>query len=355
VSRSPRKSPRRRASSAKSRGSTSIFRRMRWTPGLVAACLSAALGSGVILGWWGASRMVTRPSPPRVAVSPVRPVPPKPQAHPAPPAAIPAPEPQVAALPPPEETPVVRPAEPAWRRHAVTFTPVPHEPMIAIVIDDMGVDARRSAQIIALSPRLTTSFLTYARNLHAQAAEAHAAGHELLLHMPMEPGGSGYDPGPDVLLTAMSPETIRARLRESLASFSGYVGINNHMGSKFTSDPAAMRVVMDELRADGLLFLDSLTSGRSVGKKVARAEGVPNLVRDVFLDDSPDPAAIRAQLRRVEQHARKTGTAIAIGHPRDTTIAALREWLPSIEARGFQLVPLSALAKAKYGRTQPPQ
>ncbi len=232
---------------------------------------------------------------------------------------------------------------------ALPFAPLPGKPMIAIVIDDMGVDPRRSARVIGLPAPLTTSFLSYAQNLPKQAKAARAAGHELLLHMPMEPSGSGYDPGPDVLLTAMGEEAIRARLRKSLASFSGYVGINNHMGSKFTADAAAMRVVMRELHADGLLFLDSLTSGRSVGTKVAQAEGVPNLTRDVFLDDDPQPAEIREQLRRVEAHARKTGAAIAIGHPRDTTIEALAAWLPQVKAEGFQLVPLSALAKSKYG------
>ncbi|WP_337995622.1 divergent polysaccharide deacetylase family protein [Oleispirillum naphthae] len=343
MARTPRKPPRRRTALATLRRFAGK-RRFRWTPGLAAACLAVALSIGAVLGWWGASRILPHvPAPQRAAVQPPPPPPmPQPQAKPA----EPEPEPQVSALPPPAETPS---ALPAWRRNAVPFTPVAGKPMIAIVIDDMGVDARRSAQVIALSPRLTTSFLTYARNLPAQAAAAHAAGHELLLHMPMEPSGSGYDPGPDVLLTAMPPETIRERLRQSLASFSGYVGINNHMGSKFTADAAAMRVVMEELRADGLLFLDSLTSGKSVGGKTARAEGVPALVRDVFLDDSPDPAAIRAQLRRVEEHARKTGRTIAIGHPRDTTIAALRDWLPEAEAQGFQFVPLSALAKAKSG------
>ncbi|MGE4528240.1 MAG: divergent polysaccharide deacetylase family protein [Rhodospirillaceae bacterium] len=343
MARSPRKPPRKR-SALSTLGRFTGKGRVHWTTALVAACLAAALGFGAALGWWGASRMLARaPAPQRAAVRPPPPpVQPQPQARPA----EPAPEPQVSALPPPAETPS---ALPVWRRNAVPFTPVAGKPMIAIVIDDMGVDARRSAQIIALSPRLTTSFLTYARNLPAQAAAAHAAGHELLLHMPMEPSGSGYDPGPDVLLTAMSPETIRARLRQSLAAFSGYVGINNHMGSKFTADAAAMRVVMEELHADGLLFLDSLTSGKSVGAKTASAEGVPTLVRDVFLDDSPDPAAIRIQLRRLAEHARKTGRAIAIGHPRDTTIAALRDWLPEAEAQGFQFVPLSALAKEKYG------
>ncbi|MBN2753174.1 MAG: divergent polysaccharide deacetylase family protein [Rhodospirillaceae bacterium] len=299
---------------------------------------------GVALGWWGSAHMMARSTAPLPRVVVQRPSQPQPVAPRVVEPVVP--EEQVAALPPAKA--VLR--QPAWRHYAMDFTPMAKRPMIAIVIDDMGVDARRSARVIAMPAQLTASFLSYARNLRAQAMAAHAAGHELLLHMPMEPSGSGYDPGPDVLLTSMDPDAIRVQLRRSLSSFSGYIGINNHMGSKFTSDETAMRVVMQELHQDGLLFLDSLTSGKSVGRKVANAENVVNLTRDVFLDDDPQPAAIQKQLRRLETHARKTGSAIAIGHPRDTTIAALLEWLPQAEAEGFQLVPLSALAKAKYGK-----
>ncbi|SBV95490.1 conserved exported hypothetical protein [uncultured Alphaproteobacteria bacterium] len=309
---------------------------------LVAVAVFAALMAGASIGWWGASHFAEKPAP-RV----VHREPPLVPAPAPPPAATPAPEPEVAALPPPA---LPAPAQPGWRRNAIAFVPEPGKPMIAIVIDDMGIDVKRSARIIALPPPLTTSFLSYAHNLATQARAAHAAGHELMLHMPMEPFGTGYDPGPDVLLTAMSDDAIRARLRQSLASFSGYVGINNHMGSRFTADERGMHAVMDVLKGDGLLFLDSLTSARSVGVKIAGAERVPNLVRNVFLDDSPDPAAIREQLRRVEEHARRTGSAIAIGHPRETTLDALAEWLPAARAKGFQFVPISALAKAKYGQ-----
>lgn len=320
-------------------------------PTRVAIAVFAALTVGATIGWWSASHLMPRPAP-QVAARP-QPRPPRPAPEPvapptpvAPQAVTPEPAPpQVAALPPPAVS-----AQTTWRRNAIPFTPVPGKPMIALVIDDMGIDVARSARIIALPPPLTTSFLSYGHNLAHQTAAAHAAGHELMLHMPMEPTGAGYDPGPDVLLTSMSDEAIRARLRQSLASFRGYVGINNHMGSRFTSDARGMQVVMQELKADGLLFLDSVTSSHTVGAKTAAADKVPNLRRNVFLDDSPDPAAIQVQLRRVEDIARKTGSAIAIGHPRETTLAALTEWMKKARAEGFQFVPISALAKAKYGR-----
>lgn len=341
----------RRSSGAK----TSVVQRLfggKSGPTRIAIAVFGALTIGAAIGWWSASRLVPHPAPQVAALpqsQPPRPAP-APIAPPTPivPEAVapePAPPPQVAALPP-----EAFPAKPAWRRNAIPFTPVAGKPMIAIVIDDMGIDVARSARIIALPPPLTTSFLSYGHNLARQTAAAHAAGHELMLHMPMEPTGTGYDAGPDVLLTSMTDDAIRTRLRQSLASFQGYVGINNHMGSRFTADARGMDVVMRELKADGLLFLDSVTSSRSVGAKTATADNVANLSRNVFLDDSPEPAAIQLQLRRVEDIARKTGSAIAIGHPRETTLAALTDWLPKARAEGFQFVPISALAKAKYGK-----
>lgn len=284
---------------------------------------------------------------------PPQPAPKPPAAAPAPPAA-PAPvAPPVTALPPaPPEVappPAPVPAVPAWRRNAAAFTPVPGRPMIALVIDDMGVDVRRSAEAMALPPAATLSFLAYARDVARQSAAARARGHELLLHLPMEPLDRSADPGPGALLTAMSRETIVATLRRDLAAFSGYVGVNNHMGSRFTASAEAMTPVLEEFKADGLLFLDSLTSGRSVGAKLAESLGVPTLKRDVFIDDSPDPGAIRTQLARAEAIAKRTGRVVMIGHPRDGTLAALRAWMPAAEAAGFQFVPLSALVRAKSG------
>ena len=124
------------------------------------------------------------------------------------------------------------------------------------------------------------------------------------------------------------------------------VGVNNHMGSRFTASPEGMSLVMDELKARGLLFLDSLTAGNSVAGEMAALRGVPYAVRDVFLDNQPDdPAAIHRQLFLLEQTARERGYAIGIGHPHDGTVDALARWIPEMRARGFALVPISAIVR----------
>jgi hypothetical protein len=167
----------------------------------------------------------------------------------------------------------------------------------------------------------------------------------------MEPIDKNVDPGPNVLLTGFDSEEIRHLLEKNLGRFEGYVGINNHMGSKFTADVSGMAVVMEILKLRGLLFLDSRTTGRSVGVRLAREMGVPVAERNIFLDNVNDSVAISARLRELEQLARRRGYAVAIGHPRDATLDALEGWLQNLEDRGLALVPLSAVVVADQDET----
>jgi len=245
--------------------------------------------------------------------------------------------------PPPPMPPAA--AKPAWLRYAVPVPPTGNRTLVAVVLDDLGLDRARTAEAIRLSGPLTLSFMTYASDLAAQTQAARRAAHELLLHVPMEAVDQHADPGPHGLFTALSRDEILERLRWGLGRFDGFVGINNHMGSKFTSDERAMAPVMEELHSRGLVFLDSRTSPSSAGIRLAVAYGVPHAARDVFLDDEQRPAAIDKQLARVEQLARQHGSAIAIGHPHDTTIAALKAWLPLLGEKGLALVPVSAVVR----------
>lgn len=159
----------------------------------------------------------------------------------------------------------------------------------------------------------------------------------------MEPVGKNVDPGPNVLETGMDHEAILRRLDWGLSRFSGYVGVNNHMGSRFTADRDGMAVVMAELKRRGLLFLDSRTIGATVGPALAREYDVPLAQRNVFLDHVNTLAGVNARLDETEEFARRRGFAVAIGHPRDATLTALVKWLAAEPERGFVLVPLSAI------------
>lgn len=263
---------------------------------------------------------------------------------PMPPPPEPTPVDNVTKATPPEPAPGAAPAEPPlWRRFAVASPPTAGKPKIVLVIDDMGVDRKRTAQIIALKGPLTLSFLTYANDLETQTKAARAAGHELLLHVTMEPGSKTIDPGPNVLLTEHDPQEILKRLRWGLSRFDSFIGINNHMGSKFTSDVNGMTVVMEEIKRRGLIFLDSRTSETTVGSALARRFKVPYAERNIFLDNLNDEAAVFANLVEVERLARSAGFAVAIGHPRDATIKILPKWIKEVEALGFVLAPLSSV------------
>ncbi len=226
--------------------------------------------------------------------------------------------------------------------------PLPHHvglnPEIAIVIDDVGLDLKGSKRAINLPASVTLSFMPYAPRLREQTSEARENGHELMLHMPMEPMGHD-DPGPGALLVDLPMDELRQRFQNALASFTGFDGVNNHMGSKFTSYSEGMEMVVDELQERHLFFLDSRTSAKSVGENIAREHNLPTIARDVFLDDVIEVDAIRAQLVQAEHVARRKGYAVAIGHPHAATMDALEQWLPEAEAHGFKLVPVRELLR----------
>lgn len=248
--------------------------------------------------------------------------------------------------------------QPLWMRNALA-TPLPTSaaPRIAIVIDDMGVDRKRSKRMWEDVPGpLTLSFMTYADDLPAQTQAARAKGHELMLHMSMEPSNATIDAGPNVLLSAMPEQEIRSLANWGMDRFEGFVGVNNHMGSRFTEYEPGMRAVLEEIQKRGLIYLDSRTSNSTVGPRLARELGVPMLERNVFLDNENVPQKVLKQLAEAERLARKHGFAIAIGHPRDATIKVLKTWMNDARARGVELVPVSTLMREKLirlaGRSQ---
>ena len=251
----------------------------------------------------------------------------------------------------PQQAALVAAGRPTWLANAVPAAVDLERPMIAVVIDDLGLRRQATRAAIALPGPLSLAFLAYAEDLDDQAESARAAGHELLLHQPMEPEGA-QDPGPDALLTSLSGRENVARLTAALDRLPQVVGINNHMGSRFTASPVALEPVLRTLQRRGLLFLDSRTTGESVGLATARRLGVPSVGRDVFLDHraSAGRPYVERQLAEVEAIARESGAAVAIGHPHAATLDALRDWIPALQARGFQLVPISAVVQARQSR-----
>jgi len=217
-------------------------------------------------------------------------------------------------------------------------------PKIAIVIDDVGADGNAARRAMALPKAVSLSFLPYPDETPSLAREAVRRGHQILLHMPMQPEGNA-DPGPNALFTSLGADEIARRLDWALSRVPGYSGVNNHMGSLFTQDRAALVPVMERLSDLHVFFLDSRTTPKSVAVSVARMFGVASAGRDVFLDDVETREAIMAQLSETEARARGQGVAIAIGHPHAVTLDALAQWTQNL--RGFELVPVSVAIRLK--------
>ncbi|MZR30468.1 divergent polysaccharide deacetylase family protein [Sneathiella litorea] len=238
--------------------------------------------------------------------------------------------------------------EPAWKRYAALSPPVEGRPMIAIVIDDVGLSQQKIEELNELPALLTIAFLPYSPSLQGKVELVRRQGNEVMLHMPMEPTNHNIDPGPDALLTTLSLDELRQRTIRNLDKFEGYVGVNNHMGSRFTADGEAMAVVMDIMAERGLLFLDSKTTSASTGYRLAVERGMPSAKRDIFLDHVIDETAILNQLAKVEAAAERSGVVIAIGHPHSATIRALHKWLPKAKEKGFLFVPISAVTALTF-------
>ena len=241
--------------------------------------------------------------------------------------------------------------QPRYKTNAVPYQPfAPNAPKIAIVIDDVGVNVALSQQAEKNLPReVTFSYLPYGRATKDLVEVAKVKGREVMIHLPMEPQSRPEEPpinpGPNALYTHMDAAKIQENVHKNLMFLKDYaVGVNNHMGSRFTSSFEGMQTTLTEIQKEGLFFMDSLTTHKSAVKKAAAiVPKMPLLVRDIFLDHYQTEGALMEALHKLEEEAKENGTAIAIGHPHQITVKALLKWLPTLQEKGIALVPISAL------------
>jgi hypothetical protein len=226
---------------------------------------------------------------------------------------------------------------------------------VAVIVDELGGRADVLDRLVALGRPLTVAVLPELPLARRIARDAARAGLEVLVQLPLEPYRfPEADPGPGVLLSSMTPDEVTRRTRQQLASLPGAVGVATRMGSQFTEDRARMRALLEPVFLQGLFFVDSLTSQRSVGYDLARALGIPAARRQVFLDPDEREATARAGLVEAARWAERHGSVVAIGHGRLLTVRLLEEALPGWEARGLRLVPVSALLSQAGGELRAP-
>ncbi|MCU6665378.1 divergent polysaccharide deacetylase family protein [Silvania hatchlandensis] len=224
---------------------------------------------------------------------------------------------------------------------------------LAIVIDDFGYRPQTENQILAMPSALSVAVLPNAPHAREMATRAHNSGHEVLIHLPMAPL-SKQPLEKDTLRPEMSSSEIERIIREAYGKVPYAVGLNNHMGSAMTSSLFGMQKVMQSLARYNLYFLDSMTIGNSQAMRAAQGTGVKVIKRKVFLDDTQNEADIRFQFNRAVQLARRTGSAIAIGHPHPSTVRVLQQMLPTLPA-DITLVHASSLLNEPQVDTSTPQ
>lgn len=212
-------------------------------------------------------------------------------------------------------------------------------PVISIIIDDIGDRLGPGQAVVALPGPVACAFLPHTPHAASLARAAHAAGKEVMLHLPLQ--STDNDPlGPGGITLDMDRAQFDRVLAADLAAIPHVSGVNNHMGSLLTRHPGHMTWLMQALAGRGLFFVDSRTTPLTVALQMAREVGVPALRRHVFLDHDPSPAAVAEQFDRLVALARRDGQAIAIGHPYGSTLAVLRARLPGLKADGVDLIPI---------------
>lgn len=213
----------------------------------------------------------------------------------------------------------------------------PGSAKVAIIIDDCGQWLDTEQALIALPIPLTLSVLPHVRYTERIAQEASDAGKGVMLHLPMEPLSHAY-PGPGEIKDAMTDDEVTKQTEDDVAQVPLAKGANNHEGSEASADDRVMKDVIAVMKAHDLFFVDSRTNAKTVAQTVAQGDGVPNAKRDVFLDNQADVAYTESMLERAVEIAKRNGSAIAIGHPKPTTLAAIRELYPKMQAQGVQFV-----------------
>ena len=223
---------------------------------------------------------------------------------------------------------------------------VPDElPAIALIIDDLGNRQVLGKRIVNLPGPVACAFLPYGRYTDTLARQAHAQHKEVLLHLPMQAVEDAPAMlGKGVLTLDMTEQQFMATLDHDMAAVPHMSGLNNHMGSLLTRHPGTMAWLMDAVaRRGNLFFVDSRTTSATVAEQLAREYGIPNTIRNVFLDNDPAVAAVRAQFQKLIALAKRKGTALGIGHPYPGTVAVLAEELGKLEQQGVRLLPVSRL------------
>lgn len=218
-----------------------------------------------------------------------------------------------------------------------------HEPEISLIIDDIGFSRSRLDMFLELDMVMTFAVLPRLPMSLPLAEEIHSLGYEIMLHQPMEPIDTSVDPGPGAVYVGDEGDRIAAILEENISAFPFAVGVNNHMGSRFTECQREMTDVIRTLKDKGLYFVDSLTTSHSTGYQIAKNLDVAAARRNIFLDTVLEVPAITKQLEKLKECALRTGAAIGIGHPFPETAKAIADFKKGLAGSNIRMATISSL------------
>lgn len=221
---------------------------------------------------------------------------------------------------------------------------VGHRDKVAILIDDLGANMKAYKRLKAMDPHLSYAILPFQAYSKKIAEDAHANHFDVLLHLPMESEGR-ENPGKGAIYHNMTKDAILSQTRSDIHALPYIQGVNNHMGSRITSNRGEMEVILNEVKSQNLFFVDSRTTAETVAFEVAEEIGVKSAERQVFLDNDDNLEEIKGELNRLIKLSHQHGTAVAIGHPRRNTMKALGEFLSHLDQEGIDVVPISTLVR----------
>ena len=214
---------------------------------------------------------------------------------------------------------------------------------IAIIIDDIGPSRSRLRQFLEIGAPITFAILPRFAKSSVLAEEIHAEGHEIMLHQPMEPFNPRLDPGPGAVYVGDDPDKIVSIIGDNISNIPFVTGLNNHMGSRFTSSQKEMEEALIPIKMRGLFFVDSLTTNLSMAYKTAKKLHVATACRNIFLDNNPAEPAILSQLNELHKVAMRSGYGIGIGHPYPETARAIQSFLRGLKKSDISMVYISRL------------
>ena len=224
------------------------------------------------------------------------------------------------------------------------------EPSISIIIDDLGYKQKEDILALSLPGPIAYAILPHAPYTKKIAEIASQNGKEILLHQPMQALENNELLGPGALTLNMTHKEFVKTLEINISVISNIIGINNHMGSLLTRHPGHMQWLMNVLKKNKYIYVDSLTSTNSVAGEIAKKNKIPFLKRDIFLDNNTDLEYITKKFFELIALAKKEGTALAIAHPHSNTIKILSEFLQDIDAYGVKLIGVKSLIKIRNNK-----